>query len=420
MKIAIVICLFGREELSSGAVRIAHNLALNLCKTHRVHIFSGVRFVDLRSSLDRVKYDDGIDWWRFSINGFLDPFKEENYNNPLCERFFKEFLHNIKPDIIHFHAIQGLGANLVRLSKEYGIPSIVHVHDWWWFCPCLFLTRPDGILCNMDDVPSSCNCVENAFLKRRYSYLMETFSMIDLRLFVSKYIYDYYLNHGHIGPMKGHCRNAHILENPISPIALSSPCHPVSIPFFRRRGIRFSYFGGDNIHKGITVLKEACSRLKGDFQMFYYGLRDTMPALWDGFKEAVMMRLKDGQREFFRPKFSHSELPRILRDTDVVIVPSVMLESFNLVAREALTAGIPVIASRSGGPETVVRDGCNGWLFPRGDAGALVSIMQRLIDNPSMVVKAREYIEKNPISYMSWGDYTKKILTIYEDMAYGQ
>lgn len=62
----------------------------------------------------------------------------------------------------------------------------------------------------------------------------------------------------------------------------------------------------------------------------------------------------------------------LLGRIDVLVVPSDG-EPFSMIALEALFAGVPVIATRGGGPEDFIIEGENGWLVPAGDAGALAA-----------------------------------------------
>lgn len=61
------------------------------------------------------------------------------------------------------------------------------------------------------------------------------------------------------------------------------------------------------------------------------------------------------------------------------------IESFSLVAIEAMSYAKPVIATRSGGPEDIVQDGKTGYLISVGDSESLAERMIQLMDDPSLV-----------------------------------
>ena len=67
-----------------------------------------------------------------------------------------------------------------------------------------------------------------------------------------------------------------------------------------------------------------------------------------------------------------------MADVDAVVVPSLVWETYSIVAREAMSLGIPVIASRIGALPEAIRDGENGLLFTPGSAQELAAILQML------------------------------------------
>jgi len=85
------------------------------------------------------------------------------------------------------------------------------------------------------------------------------------------------------------------------------------------------------------------------------------------------------------PKYDVIEIDNILSGIDVLIVPSVMRESYSLVTREALSRKVPVICSDSGGPEEIVRNGENGFVFITGDHNDLKEKIMRFIEQPSLL-----------------------------------
>lgn len=70
-----------------------------------------------------------------------------------------------------------------------------------------------------------------------------------------------------------------------------------------------------------------------------------------------------------------------LRLCDVAVVSSTD-DGLSLAAMEALSAGVPLVATRVGGLSSIVRDGENGLLVPPGDADALASAIIRMLRNP--------------------------------------
>jgi glycosyltransferase involved in cell wall biosynthesis len=67
---------------------------------------------------------------------------------------------------------------------------------------------------------------------------------------------------------------------------------------------------------------------------------------------------------------------------DVIVQPSVALESFGMALAEAQALGRPVIASRIGGMPEVVSEGVTGLVVPPGNATALAAAMLTLLEDP--------------------------------------
>jgi glycosyltransferase involved in cell wall biosynthesis len=77
------------------------------------------------------------------------------------------------------------------------------------------------------------------------------------------------------------------------------------------------------------------------------------------------------------------DVPRLLRAFDVFAFPS-RWEGFGIALAEAMAAGLPVVASRTGGIAEIVEDGGSGLLAPVGDRRALAEALGRVLREPDL------------------------------------
>jgi len=81
---------------------------------------------------------------------------------------------------------------------------------------------------------------------------------------------------------------------------------------------------------------------------------------------------------------------------DLFLLPSDQ-ESFGLVALEAMSCGVPVIATKTGGLPEVVIDGENGFLGPLGDVEFMAEKGIELLSDESKLSKFRESSRKRAV-----------------------
>jgi glycogen(starch) synthase len=86
----------------------------------------------------------------------------------------------------------------------------------------------------------------------------------------------------------------------------------------------------------------------------------------------------------FKDMQSHSEAREAIGRSSLVLIPSRMLEGLPLVALEAAHAGIPCVATATGGLPEAVENGVTGLLVPPDDAEALASAVTQLLDDSDL------------------------------------
>jgi glycosyltransferase involved in cell wall biosynthesis len=72
------------------------------------------------------------------------------------------------------------------------------------------------------------------------------------------------------------------------------------------------------------------------------------------------------------------DVPALLASADLFVLPS-LYEGLPLAVLEAMTAGVPVVATAIGGTDEVVRDGETGTLVPPADPAALAAAINRTL-----------------------------------------
>lgn len=89
-----------------------------------------------------------------------------------------------------------------------------------------------------------------------------------------------------------------------------------------------------------------------------------------------------------RVKFlgQRSDVPELMTSADIYCQPNTGPEPFGVSVIEAMYAGLPVVASSSGGPTETVTAEC-GFLAPPGNAEAVAEALGRLIADPDLRAK---------------------------------
>lgn len=77
------------------------------------------------------------------------------------------------------------------------------------------------------------------------------------------------------------------------------------------------------------------------------------------------------------------DIADVLSAFDVAAVSS-LSEGFSLATVQAMAAGRPVVATRSGGPEEIIDDGVTGLLVPVSDPAALAAGIRKVALNPTL------------------------------------
>ncbi|MCG6535175.1 MAG: glycosyltransferase family 4 protein [Syntrophales bacterium LBB04] len=144
--------------------------------------------------------------------------------------------------------------------------------------------------------------------------------------------------------------------------------------------LRILFLGNIIPRKGLHTLVAALATLeRGEWVLSVVGSDRSDNAYTRSVKKAIQ-RTGLGSHVSFHGAVPDNELAPLLARSHVLALPS-SYEGFGIVYSEAMSFGLPVIASAEGGGKTIVKHGVNGFLLRPGDAAALTRHIGELLSD---------------------------------------
>jgi glycosyltransferase involved in cell wall biosynthesis len=317
--------------------------------------------------------------------------------NPIIYRLAREVIIREAPDIFHSHKLRGLSPSIWNAAATAGVKTIVHT------CHDFELLSPEGLL--MGRVGRLAR--EQNLLMRPYQGIRRHVSrFVHFATAPSRFVLNLHQKMGFFPSGKARIiPNSHGLDtNGLQKNALE-----LSLSNKRDLARHFLYLGRLDKAKGIDLLCEAFLRLTA--QRRDYLLRI---AGWGPLNDSLREKYKSQNNIVFTGPVFGTQKTDLLRDSDVLIAPSVAPENFPLVIAEAYSFGVPVITSTTGAFPEIVRDGETGLLFNSGSANDLFSALVRVSEERHLIRRMSETCMDEAHKYTTeniLGDY----LHIYED-----
>ena len=170
-------------------------------------------------------------------------------------------------------------------------------------------------------------------------------------------------------------------------------------PLDRRAPMQDSYILSvarfDDPRKNVFLLLQAYAglppELRANVRLVLAGSSGPPPAFW---QKAEALGLRERVSWVARP--DRSALVSLYQRATVFALPSDE-EGFGMVLLEAMSCGVPVVSTRSGGPDGIITDGADGYLVPLDDAAMLSARLKQLLMQPELNIEmgriARNTIE---------------------------
>jgi glycosyltransferase involved in cell wall biosynthesis len=353
--------------------------------------------------------------WQRARDIFMDLAGNEDVGN-----WFAAYLHAWRPDVVHVTSCDTLSPSVITVAKAHELPVIVTLTDFWFLCMRHTLLKGDGTLCCGPESAWGClQCLAHdakAYTVPR-AVLPEAVVRAGLTWASTKPLLTRQRGLrgvlGDVARRQETVRSALLqadiilaptaflrmmfVRNGYPPDRISVSAYGMDdgwVPEDREKtpaaGVRIGYLGQIEPLKGVDLLVRAFRRVATpDATLTLYGNDAKNPAY-----TAELRRLsEEDPRIHFAGPFSRDERAAVLRNLDVVVVPSRWYENAPIVIAEAHAMRTPVIAANLGGMAEVVRDDTDGMLFAPDDIDDLTRCLQRVIDEPGLLASMRTQIQ---------------------------
>ncbi len=117
----------------------------------------------------------------------------------------------------------------------------------------------------------------------------------------------------------------------------------------------------------------------------------------------------------FTGRLSIEDLVKQYGRAEVAVVPS-LYEGFGLPAAEAMSCGLPVVATTAGALPEVVEDGKNGILVAPRDSRALAGAIKRLLKDDHLRKTMGEEGRRRVVRQFDWREAARKTIEVYREV----
>jgi glycosyltransferase involved in cell wall biosynthesis len=378
----------------AGVERVTQQTARALSETgHEVTVFSRKATpAPPLPRLERVRDRDGVRVVMAGGGGNSPSGPFPGHHDRL-ERIFEQLLLEVLPDVVILGHLFAHSPGYVQVAHRWRIPVVAELHDFYTVCERAHLERPAGELCKGPEGGRA--CAEHCFAEQddaagRWALRTHLFNLAlthaDALVCPSRFVADYF---GKLGIER---ERLQVIPNGITFDGEPASARADRGPSSSAEPLQLASLGVATPHKGQHVVVEALrkARLRAVHYTLFGAL--TQPYTQDLRKAADEC---GGVEVRTYGPYEPSSLPTLLANVDLAIVPSLVWETFSIVAREAMACGVPVIASRLGALPEAIREDENGLLFTAGASSELAELLQRLDANRSELARLRAGIRES-------------------------
>ncbi len=280
------------------------------------------------------------------------------YRQALTEEALEKVLKQVSPDLIHVQHVLNWPLSALQLLLETKKPVLMSFHDYYVATPVFTMIGAGDIQQGLS--PQYCQRIfgrdVSAELAERQAMLAPRIEKLNCCIVPSQFLGQQLKQ---VFP-----RDYQVIEHGISPFSV----HRTK---FSDSALRFGYLGSLLPQKGWLTLFKAFPELRESFPQAHITF----------FGGGERIEKRDLEGISFHGAYAPADIPKIMGQIDVGVIPSIFAETFSLVLSEFWMAGIPVIVSDIGALGERVVDGLNGKKFIPGDSASLIQALRYFLEH---------------------------------------
>jgi glycosyltransferase involved in cell wall biosynthesis len=346
---------------------------------------------------------NGMRIWRAGIRNFYWP--QPAVRRPMLARVLwhvadsfnfamRPLLHQVleaeRPDVISVHNLAGWSVAAWGVIAKFGIPIVQVLHDSY-------------LICGRSTMYTGCgNCIGQCgscrLLRLPHRNACKHLSAV---VGVSRFILDRHLSQGYfcnvpIQRVIHDARDKNILG--LDAVA----------PVYRSEALRIGFIGRLHPSKGIELLLQAFS--EADI---------SGAALWvagigkSDYEKELRTRWKSEKIRFLGRVTPQEFYPQV----DMVVVPSLLHDTFPGVVFEAFAFGKPVIGARRGGIPEMITDGENGFLFEPDRPDDLANAMRKLVHDSGLRARMGQVARVSAQPFLDKDAWVGRYADLYKEIS---
>ncbi len=320
--------------------------------------------------------------------------------NPATYREMVQTLRTERPDVVHVHNLYPLISPSVLVAcRRAGVPVVMTNHNYMLTCPVVNHLHRGGVcekcLGGREYWCVVKNCRQS--WSESVAYALRSATARKMGLFVGNVTIQIVLSE---------FARQRLIQAGFDPQRIAVLPNMVELgpePAERVPGDYVAFSGRVTPEKGIDVLLAAAA-----------GMPEVPVRLAGDGPSLSQLRAEAPGNARFVGRLDPDQMGAFYRGARFLVVPSKWFEGCPLVVSEAMSHGLPVIASRIGGLPEFVEDGVTGLLFEPGNASQLAERIRLLWDNPQLCRQMGAAGREKALRQYNEQLYYERLMAIYD------